>query len=135
MVDDASSFRQQLSKAVEEQCRKFGLKSTCPFWAADSSGVGLDFAAHLPQFGSEKGLLIDPYFKGVIAKDRWKLAEDLGFSVSFININSFVADPKQFIECLVDWGFHGLFEDFDEKFQRVFQEVAAEVKDQNAPSK
>jgi hypothetical protein len=62
-----------------------------------------EFACLLPQFGSERGVLIDVEY----VRDIFAAAKSAGFACSSMlaENRNLPVNPEDYIECLADWGW------------------------------
>jgi hypothetical protein len=94
-------------KLLREQWRTvasaLGIEIVEPFYLRSASGEQYEFAVLLPQFGSERGMLIDVEHN----PDAFAIATSAGFGCSSMLAETFhlPVDPESYIECLVDWGW------------------------------
>lgn len=91
-----------------------GIRVESPYWSDTKVGGRVCCIAHLPDFGSPRGMLIGvvtgPEFETDEAVIR--LAEDLGKYYSFINASVYEKyNECIFREALEDWGYWGSLED------------------------
>ncbi len=79
------------------------INCVAPFYLPSENGPPYEFAALLPQFGGERGMLID--IEHVPKTFSVAVDAEYGCSSMFAETHHLPLDPANYIECLVDWGW------------------------------
>lgn len=95
--------RDLLGEQWRTVARALGIDIVQPFYLRSPSGEQYEFACLLPQFGSERGMLVDNEHN----PEAFAVATSAGFACSSMLAEAFYlpVDPESYIECLVDWGW------------------------------
>lgn len=96
--------RQLLREQWRTVATVLGLQFVAPVSLPLSDGTQWEFAALLPQFGGERGMLVDVEHSAAVFDAA--VAGGYGIS-SMLAERRHPIDPQDYVECLVDWGWVG----------------------------
>ena len=82
-----------------------GIQLLSPILLPLPDGTQWEFAALLPQFGGERGMLIDVEHSS--AAFAAAVAAGYGASSMLAEHHHLPVDPANYIDCLIDWGWVG----------------------------
>jgi len=99
------SERQLLGEQWRSVAAELGLEFVAPVSLPLPDGTEWEFAALLPQFGGEHGMLIDTEHSVA----AFAAAVDAGYGVSSMlaEHHHLPIDPGNYVDCLIDWGWVG----------------------------
>ena len=101
-MNERELLRQQWSQAAAALAIEF----VAPFVVSLSDGKQREFAGLLPQFGSERGTIVDTEYDA----EAFAVAKALGYTLSTMSadMRQLRIDPDDFVDCLTDWGWSRL---------------------------
>ena len=94
--------RELLREQWQSVARALHIEFVGPFLLPLRTGH-YEFAGLLPQFGGQRGMLIDVQY----VREAFSAASSSGFACSSMSAEShhLPVDPANYIECLLDWGW------------------------------
>jgi hypothetical protein len=95
-------LRQQWSEAAAALAIEF----VAPFVVSLPDGKQREFAGLLPQFGSERGTIVDTEYEAA----AFAVVKASGYACSTMSadMRHVQIDPNDFVDCLTDWGWSRL---------------------------
>lgn len=105
-----SSNKNELRQHWLRMANELGFEIVVPYYL-NYGDKSLECFAFLPQFGSNKGMIVDIITppENETSSDIFDACKELGIYCSFINYDSYVsADRRVFCEALIDWGYFGI---------------------------
>ena len=103
VVRRMSAFAPETLRKWKQAAHELGFTLIAPYQLRDSTGADITYAALLPEFGSEHGMLV------IVDRDyaaAMRLAQQHHFGFSILDDDP-TYDRDSFVDMLCDWGWTG----------------------------